>query len=209
MPIALPSLPECKGDVIMLANYFIDQFTREFPKRIRGLSLGRRRQRPPDTGQKGSELRRPEDCSLFAEKSREKSLVLKQGCVFAHLSLGTTVELGDGMSNHLSLVRLLSIVIGLVIASVPAVRAQSAEAGQKVYAAQKCSICHSIAGTGNKKGPLDGIGAKLSADEIRQWITDAPAMSAKAKATRKPPMKAYMLPKDELDGLVAYLRSLK
>ena len=78
-----------------------------------------------------------------------------------------------------------------------------------MYAAQKCSICHSIAGTGNKKGALDGIGAKLSANEIREWITDAPAMATKAKAERKPPMKAYMLPKDELDSLVAYLQSLK
>ena len=113
------------------------------------------------------------------------------------------------MSNHLSFTRLLAIVVGLVIANVPTARAQSADAGQKVYTAQKCSICHSIGGTGNKKGPLEGVGKKLSADEIRQWITDAPAMSAKTKATRKPPMKAYMLPKDELDGLVAYLQSLK
>ena len=38
MPIALPSLRERKGDPIVLANYFIDQFNREFRKRIRGLS---------------------------------------------------------------------------------------------------------------------------------------------------------------------------
>ena len=38
MPIALPSLRERKGDAIMLANYFLDQFNREFRKRIRGLS---------------------------------------------------------------------------------------------------------------------------------------------------------------------------
>jgi DNA-binding NtrC family response regulator len=38
MPIALPSLRERKGDVIMLANFFIDQFNREFRKRVRGLS---------------------------------------------------------------------------------------------------------------------------------------------------------------------------
>jgi two-component system, NtrC family, response regulator AtoC len=38
MPIALPSLRERKGDAIVLANYFIDQFNREFRKRIRGLS---------------------------------------------------------------------------------------------------------------------------------------------------------------------------
>ena len=88
--------------------------------------------------------------------------------------------------------------------------AQSADAGKKVYTDQKCSVCHSIAGAGNKKGPLDKIGTKLSADEIRSWITDAPAMATKAKADRKPPMKAYStLPKAEVDSLVAYMQSLK
>lgn len=84
------------------------------------------------------------------------------------------------------------------------------ERGQKAYTAQKCNVCHSIAGVGNKRGSLDGIGSKLSADEIRLWIVDAPAMSAKTKADRKPPMKAYAtLPKEDIDALVAYLSSLK
>jgi cbb3-type cytochrome oxidase cytochrome c subunit len=34
-------------------------------------------------------------------------------------------------------------------------------------------------------------------------------MAAKSNATRKPPMKAYMLPKEEVDALVAYIQSLK
>jgi hypothetical protein len=34
-------------------------------------------------------------------------------------------------------------------------------------------------------------------------------MTAKSKATRKPEMKAYTLPKDDVDALVAYLSSLK
>jgi len=88
--------------------------------------------------------------------------------------------------------------------------AQSADAGKKVYTDQKCSVCHSIAGAGNKKGPLDKVGAMLSADDIRAWIVDAPAMAAKTKADRKPPMKAYStLAKADLDSLVAYLQSLK
>jgi mono/diheme cytochrome c family protein len=88
--------------------------------------------------------------------------------------------------------------------------AQDAAPGQKVYAEQKCSICHSVGGVGNKKGPLDEVGSKLSATDIRAWITDAPAMAAKAKAERKPAMKAYpTLAKDDLDALVAYLQTLK
>jgi mono/diheme cytochrome c family protein len=108
-------------------------------------------------------------------------------------------------------IRSAVLVIGIsVVACAGTASAQDAvQTGQKVYTSQKCSICHSIGGTGNKKGPLDGVGAKLSADQIRQWITNAPEMSAKANATRKPAMKAYTLPKEELDGLVAYLASLK
>jgi mono/diheme cytochrome c family protein len=84
-----------------------------------------------------------------------------------------------------------------------------AELGQKVYAAQKCNICHSVAGVGNRRGALDEVGSKLSADEIRLWIVDAAAMTAKTKAERKPPMKSYTLPKGDLDALVAYLQTLK
>jgi len=155
---------------------------------------------------------RERPCEIFRitrKKSHREIFRVEPDPVFTHRDPGTTVEAGDRMSNYFSLTRTLATVMGLVLAGAATAHAQSAETGQKVYTAQKCSICHSIAGTGNKKGPLDGIGAKLSADEIRQWITDAPAMTAKTKATRKPPMKAYTVPKDELDGLVAYLRSLQ
>jgi hypothetical protein len=81
--------------------------------------------------------------------------------------------------------------------------------GEGVFAAQKCTMCHSVGAKGNKKGPLDEVGSKLSAAELREWIVDAPGMSVKAKATRKPVMKAYTLPKDDLDDLVAYLVALK
>jgi mono/diheme cytochrome c family protein len=88
--------------------------------------------------------------------------------------------------------------------------AQDAKAkGEKVYADQKCSLCHSIAGKGNAKGSLDGVAGKLKADDIRAWITDAKGMTDKTKAPRKPPMKQYSLPKDDVDALVAYLSSLK
>lgn len=95
-----------------------------------------------------------------------------------------------------------------VVAS--AQRAAVIERGQQVYADQKCMICHSIAGQGNKNGSLDGVGSKLSADEIRSWLVNATEMTAKTNATRKPVMKSYTsLPKDELDALVAYMQSLK
>ena len=77
-------------------------------------------------------------------------------------------------------------------------------------AAQKCQVCHSIAGVGNKKGALDDVGARLKTDDIRQWIVAAPEMAAKTKAERKPPMKAYPnIANEDVDALVAYLASLK
>jgi mono/diheme cytochrome c family protein len=71
-------------------------------------------------------------------------------------------------------------------------------------------MCHSVGDKGNKKGPLEEAAKKLSADEIHQWLVNPVEMSAKMKATRKPPMKAYdKLPKEDLDALVAYVQSLK
>jgi len=110
------------------------------------------------------------------------------------------------------MLRVSVVVVGvLVTAGVASAQSQAHfEHGQKVFATQKCAICHSIAGQGNKKGALEGVGSKLSTDEIRQWITHAPDMAAKAKAERKPAMKAFAsLPKEDLDALVAYLQSLK
>ena len=107
--------------------------------------------------------------------------------------------------------RILPVFFVLVFAtSVSAQNAATIEKGKQVYAAQKCQVCHSVSGVGNKKGMLDGIGARLKEDDLRQWIVAAPEMSAKAKAERKPAMKAYPnLPKEDLDALVSYLASLK
>ena len=91
------------------------------------------------------------------------------------------------------------------------IAAQDAKHGAQVYTAQKCQMCHAIAGKGSKANPLDGVGAKLSADDIRQWIVNPTEMAAKAKSTKKPPMpnKYSTLPAADIDGLVAYMQSLK
>lgn len=82
-------------------------------------------------------------------------------------------------------------------------------AGEKVYAAQKCSMCHAIAGKGMKAYPLDGVGTKLSAADIKAWITTPDVMVAKQTTKAKMKMKAYKLEAADLDNLVAYLGSLK
>jgi mono/diheme cytochrome c family protein len=104
-----------------------------------------------------------------------------------------------------------AITVALVAGAPGVARSQDAAKGEQVYAAQKCSVCHAIAGKGNKANPLDGVGAKLSAADIRAWIVDPVAMTAKTSSTKKPPMpkKWASLPAAELDGLVAYMQSLK
>ena len=86
-----------------------------------------------------------------------------------------------------------------------------AKKGEEVYTAQKCSLCHQIAGKGNKANPLDGIGGKLSAADIKQWITHPAEAAEKAKSTKKPamPAKYGSLPAADIDALVAYMASLK
>jgi mono/diheme cytochrome c family protein len=103
----------------------------------------------------------------------------------------------------------LFIAAGLAVV-VSAQDKATIEKGMQIYETQKCSMCHSIAGKGNAKGSLDGVGAKLSADDMREWIVNPKAMTEKTKAERKPPMRAYPnLEKADLDALVAYLVSLK
>lgn len=101
------------------------------------------------------------------------------------------------------------VVIFGLLAAASVARAQDSAAGAKVFTDQKCSLCHSVAGKGNTKGPLDDVGNKDSAADIRAWIEDAPGMTAKTGATRKPAMKAYSLQKGDVDELVAYLSGLK
>jgi mono/diheme cytochrome c family protein len=108
----------------------------------------------------------------------------------------------------------LACTIGLGLAlTVAPMQAQSgattAAHGAEVYVAQKCALCHSIAGKGNPRGALDDVGSRLTPDEIRQWIVDATGMTEKTKAARKPVMRNYKLSVEDLAALVAYLESLK
>lgn len=105
------------------------------------------------------------------------------------------------------------VFVAIVVALAAPAFAQDPAAvgrGEKVFVAQKCSICHAVAEKGNKKGPLDAVGSRLSPDDIRQWVTNAPVMAAKINAQRKPAMKAFTnIASTDLDDLVAYLQTLK
>ena len=99
----------------------------------------------------------------------------------------------------------------VVVMTAPLLGQAKDDKGMQVFRAQKCTQCHSIAGIGNKKGPLDEIGSKLTPAEIKAWITDPDGMRAKTQPppTRKPVMKKLSMPAGDLDALVAMLKDLK
>jgi mono/diheme cytochrome c family protein len=102
--------------------------------------------------------------------------------------------------------RMLAAVFVLALAADSA----SVTKGAALYTEKKCQMCHSVAGKGNAKGSLDGIGDKLSAEDIKKWLTEPAEMTKKANATRKPAMPSFAkLPAADLDALTAYVSSLK
>jgi len=105
--------------------------------------------------------------------------------------------------------RIAIAIAALATLTAGAASAQDAAAGAKVFVDQKCALCHAVAGKGNAKGALDDVGGRLPAADIRAWVEDAPGMTTKTKAMRKPVMKSYSLPKGDVDALVAYLTTLK
>ena len=106
----------------------------------------------------------------------------------------------------------LTLAVGLASAVEAAAQdAALVKSGEQVYAAQKCQTCHSIAGKGAKTNPLDGVGTKLTAASIKEWITHPTEAAKKANSSKKPPMPAKWsgLPAADVDALVAYMQSLK
>jgi mono/diheme cytochrome c family protein len=82
--------------------------------------------------------------------------------------------------------------------------------GEALFSAQRCPLCHQVAGQGNKKYPLDGVGKTITADVVRLWLTDPKAAEAKTGKSGTPKMKSYAsLAEADVEALVAYVMSLK
>jgi mono/diheme cytochrome c family protein len=113
------------------------------------------------------------------------------------------------------MMRDLALVVALVGWLTPSAAAQTAtlvEAGRQVYASKQCARCHMVAGRGYKNGKLDGVASKMSADDMRRWLT-AP-LEMEAKLDKKPKVKmssrkTMHLTDSDVTALVAYLRTLK
>lgn len=95
-------------------------------------------------------------------------------------------------------------------ATAPVATADNARAssGKVIYDREGCARCHSIAGKGSPRSPLDGVGERLSGEAIHKWIIAAPELqdelSGRVFRAKQPYGK---LPEAELAALVAYLQN--
>jgi mono/diheme cytochrome c family protein len=120
------------------------------------------------------------------------------------------MDFGNQPKGHtMRVVACISLFSFALALEAPAAAEDNVAAGKKIYADNKCAVCHSIDGVGNKKFPLDGI-SKKTVDEIQGWLTDPKAEAAKAGKKMTLPMKSYKtLAPEDFDALVIYLQSLK
>ena len=83
--------------------------------------------------------------------------------------------------------------------------------GKATFEGTKCFLCHGPEGKGDKTGKLSilGVSAKLPEADIRKWITAPAEMTAKLATKPLLPMKKFDLTDAQVDGLVAYVQSLK
>lgn len=83
-------------------------------------------------------------------------------------------------------------------------------AGQQVYQQHSCARCHSIAGKGNPRNPLDGVGARRNAEDLRNWITGADVLQGVMPERAFKIKQVYgELSNEDLDVLVIFMQSLR
>ena len=73
-----------------------------------------------------------------------------------------------------------------------------------------CLTCHSIAGTGNPRHPLDGVGSQWTAEQLHAWITGSgfAAERLPASVTRRK-QRYTSIPEPEMNALISCLSELK
>ena len=81
--------------------------------------------------------------------------------------------------------------------------------GRIIFDTQGCARCHSIAGVGNPRYPLDDVGKRRTPETIRQWILAPTEIKDQLPAGAFQIKQTYRNQRPEdIDALVAYLQSL-
>jgi mono/diheme cytochrome c family protein len=109
------------------------------------------------------------------------------------------------MKHILVLIIGIAVSVGPVLSGPVALGAEgSPENGKEVYDAKKCGLCHTVDGSGGKKGgDLSDVGDKRDAEWLTKYMKDPKSLMPEAK------MPAFKGSDEQLQDLVAYLMSLK
>lgn len=92
-----------------------------------------------------------------------------------------------------------------VPASIPDARLA---AGRAAFERLNCTNCHSVSGKGNPSNPLDGVGARLDVQGLRDWTLGEGGAADKLSAGARR-QKARAADDPELPALLDYLSSLR
>jgi cytochrome c2 len=114
------------------------------------------------------------------------------------------------MTSFFRTVAALALAMVFPIAAAGPVRAAGGQAqpnpanGEKIYTAQKCSVCHRIGTKGGKMGPdISAVGGKRDAEWLRKYLPNPKSVDPKNK------MPVVKLKGPDMEDLIAYLLSLK
>lgn len=82
--------------------------------------------------------------------------------------------------------------------------------GREVFARENCSGCHSVAGEGSPRSPLDGVGNRRARGELHDWVVADesvhPELPSRAIAAKQ---RYVELSSADMDALLSYLDSLR
>ena len=82
--------------------------------------------------------------------------------------------------------------------------------GQAVFTQYDCARCHSVAGKGSPRNPLDGVGSRLSRDELHDWVVAGEAVRADLSPRTVSAKQRYArMPAADMAALLAYLATLR
>jgi mono/diheme cytochrome c family protein len=97
---------------------------------------------------------------------------------------------------------ILSLAAAMIFLFAFSAVAEDASQGKELVQSNGCANCHKIEGKGGSIGPaLDGIGSRMSDEQIHQMIVNPPAGSGMPSFKR--------LSQEKIDAIVDYLKSLK
>lgn len=82
--------------------------------------------------------------------------------------------------------------------------------GAQLFAEQRCATCHAVAGSGNPRYPLDGVGGRLDEQTLLHGVVGTGEIAGRLSPVIVRRKERYRtLPEDDLTALVSYLQQLR